>query len=294
MRKEQITSPDLVTHRRQLTGIVDVVSAAKTVLGADSDFQRNCSSMEPESFNWTQTESLEEAVTLCELGWPEGLAMAESKILELDLDSPGNLGFMLEQQFSTSGDEPDVDRFLSGEPENMVEYSLDQNRTGRNVRVLFNIAQSAGVESDTIMRRGIVVAAALGNITTAGYGIDLDLVERVGPSYSVMSDQVVEYSIPLTEAGDYFNLDSLIFGLVHPSMLRRLIFAMNECEDEELRRDFGFGSYGGYGMPLSIPKEEHPGTVVIDKQHYLVGSDEQIPEAVESLTKEILILAARR
>jgi len=279
-------------HFRELTGLDELVHIARRIDGIRSENERRKNASTENGYSFTHTDSLEEAIDLCEYGWPEGRARVVEKMGEVALDeSIANLGTTVQFSFEVSGDEPDIDRYLADDPENMIEPFVDPSTAGRNVKLLMNAGQHAFVAADQIERRGVVVATALDVLTTAGYGVQVDVFERTRASrglFGSSGDMTVEYRIPIVGAGSYMNIDTLSFCLIHPSFLRRLIFALNESEPDDIRDDMGFYSGGGYGQPLYAELREGENTVVIDKDDYLFSSDDQIGESAIELSKRLI------
>jgi hypothetical protein len=274
-------------HFRQLSGIEEIIDNAERIDNLDSRERGLCASVTGDRY-FTHTDSLREAINLCKYGWPEGRERVLKAMSDLSIeDSLSNLGQVIEYDFDTSGDEPDVGLFLSGEPENMIKYSVDESVMGRNVKLLVNVSQHAFVDPSIITRRGIAIVAATETASAAGFGVQLEAVEHtVSSRYN--EDMSVEYRIPLAEAGSYLNIDTLTFAIVHPSFLRRLVFALNENEPSDIRDKMGFWEGRGYGAPERIVLRDYEHAIIIDKDDgHLTNDDEIIPYATEIARKLI-------
>jgi hypothetical protein len=112
---------------------------------------------------------------------------------------------------------------------------------GKVVRVLVNISAASLVTPDAIKRRGAAVLALVDMLQNRGLR-----VEVLGTFTNVKSG-VLEYRWTVKAANANASLATLAFGLAHPSMLRRIIFSMMECEPDAIRRAFNVGY--GYGTP---------------------------------------------
>lgn len=285
-----ITDRQLVSETeylyRQLGGIDELIEIADKINSNDENERYRCASITG-GYSFTHTESLEEAIDLCKNGWREGRDKVLSAMSSLSIeDSLSNLGQVINYHHDTSGDEPDVGLYLSGDPENMINYRVDDSMSGRNVKLLVNVSQHAYVDPTAITRRGIAIVAATETASAAGYGVQLEAVEHtVSSSYSsVMS---IEYRIPLAEAGSYLNIDTLTFAIVHPSFLRRLIFALNESESSEIRDRMGFWEGRGYGVPAPIELHDDEHAIIIDKDDGLLEKDEDIIPYATSIAKRL-------
>lgn len=116
-----------------------------------------------------------------------------------------------------------------------------RNAKGKVVRVLVNVSAAGAVSASAIKRRGAAILALVDMLQARGLR-----VEVLGTFQSVASGRL-EYRWTVKAANANTSLTSLAFGLAHPSMLRRVIFSLMECEPEQIRRAFNVGS--GYGSP---------------------------------------------
>lgn len=288
MFKETSNMPDGTTqYFRQLEGIAEVIELAKIIDNSERLFRRGCGSTAEDRNDFTHTKTLTEAIDLCQNGWPEGRQKIKDALADLDEDGVANLGSQVNYDFDVSGDEPDVDRYLAGEPESMIDYFIKPNSKGRNVKLIVSAAQPAFIHADKITRRGVAIAAALESVALAGFGIELEMAERT--TSSEYTGTAAEYRIPVVKAGDYLNLDSLAFALLHPSFLRRMIFALNENETERIRNLMGFWVDRGYGRPAEPQlRPDEDTAVIVDRDEGMLDSDSQIPAYAVTLAKQLI------
>ncbi len=270
---------------RQLSGISEVIDIAEQINSQPEGERSNCASINGE-YSFTHTNSLEEAIKLCKYGWPEGRERVLKAMANLGIeDGLANLGQVIEYQHETAGDEPDIDRYLAGDPENMINYYLDESTAGRIVKLLVNVSQPSYMNPDIIMRRGIAIVAAVETAAAAGYGVQLEAAEHTVSRYD---GQSLEYRIPLAQAGEYLNIDTVTFAITHPSFLRRLVFTLNENESDEIRDKFGFWESGGYGMPRTVKLHEDEHAIVIDKDDGLLRDDSEILPFATQVAKNLI------
>jgi len=114
---------------------------------------------------------------------------------------------------------------------------------GRVVRVLVNISAASEVSPEAIKRRGAAVLALVDMLQNRGLR-----VEVLGTFTNVKAG-VLEYRWTVKAANANASLATLAFGLAHPSMLRRIVFSMMECEPAQIRQAFNIRQGGGYGTP---------------------------------------------
>lgn len=145
--------------------------------------------------------------------------------------------------FDVSGGSVDVARFLDGEPECMLEYSMeDVAATGRVVRIGVQCNVSGATSTASIAGRGAILAALVGALRLAGLSPEIwtEWNSYGGPRDS----KSVAYCVRVMEASQELDADRAMFALAHPSYVRRLTWS---ALDQDPEGDaFGAGSY--YGM----------------------------------------------
>lgn len=271
---------------RQLDGVYDLCDIAVDRIDKGKDKLGNASLAGDQDF--TGTTNLAEAVGLCNNGWPEGVDRISDVVDKIELDSALlRSANRLDRYYDVAGDEPDIDRYLQGEPENMNTYMPELNTHGTILDIVLNVSQPAFVAKEKIINRGAAVLSAVEALRSRGYSIGVIAVER--NSNSSYEGSVMQYSIPILAPGEAINVDSLAFCTMHPSFLRRLIFAANEAEDNEIRRKFGYKLGGGYGYPMSISDYEHDRPAhIIEKDEGLTSSEKEVSGFAQKLARACL------
>jgi hypothetical protein len=103
------------------------------------------------------------------------------------------------------------------------------------------VSASASVSSQAIKRRGAAILALVDMLQTRGLRVEI-----LG-CFTSQEFGTLEYRWTVKAATANTPLACLAFGLAHPSMLRRVLFSLMECEPENVRSCFDVGS--GYGQP---------------------------------------------
>lgn len=210
-----------------------------------------CKSLDTSQPNWHGTRSLTEAIELAYSGWPEGRRRIEVLREKIDISHLLPTSRAVQELYDVSGDEVNIDLFLSGEPEYMATMHMPELRhAGKIVRILVNRGVNWKTPIEQITRRGLAILVAIEALIMLGYSVELSLC-TADESYS---GKRRECTIPILHAGDPINLDSFAFFLMHPSLIRRIGFAVSETESYEMRRDFRYYSEGNYSYckdPLS-------------------------------------------
>lgn len=197
--------------------------------------------------SWAGTKTFAEAMDLARKGWPEGLAKVKA-MAEQIWRVVGQEVKKLEFNYEVAGDDVDVGRFLTGEPENMMEY-IEEPSVGRGkiVHIYVNTVASCGISQETMYNRGAAVLALVDALEKLGFSCCVQTIDAISERWSG-DKNILRYNVTLREAGEALDMDRLAFALAHASWLRRLIFSAMEQESPELRRMFGIGM-GAYGNP---------------------------------------------
>lgn len=271
-------------HVGMLDDSQELVSMAEGVINFPPNKRADCSSMVG-SYEFTGTYSLPYAIELAKEGWEEGRTHVTEELEQIS--TPELLGHtvMPEAFFAVDGEEPDVGRFLDGEPESMINYAFPETPQGHLIEIVVNCSQEARVPARDIIRRGAAIVAAMQRLQTDGYSVGL----TVGDSTRRGRTQI-EYYVPVLSAGQYTDIDALSFALIHPSYLRRLMFAVAEHESDDIRNKMGFYVGGGYGQPAPLhhlPPAEHP-QVIIESAEGLKGGARAAQGILDKIVKKVL------
>ena len=218
------------------------------------DYVRHAKS-NPEKFSsavdgrkeWSGTSSLDEACDLALHGWDEKRPEVDKLFAQLEADIASAMDEPFTTYYAHSGDSVDMGRYMSGDPECMVDYVTEpQARMGRVVKVIINGAMSCGISADDIIRRGVAVVALLDVIHKLGVGVELAVempVSNGSTRYSTL--------VKLHDSSEMLDINNMMYAVCHPSMLRRLAFGAIEQMPSEM-----FSNYrSGYGTPSEMQRK---------------------------------------
>lgn len=196
------------------------------------------------SADWDDNRGFDGALAMLRNGCPEIARKARAISSKLALPQ-SDLSIEPRGFYEVAGDEVDVSRFLSGEPECMVEYrqELVVARRGKVASIVYHAVASAAFDSGTLIRRAAIVCALVDALESSGVRCEVFVdwsaaLERDGkPSASVV--------MTAKRADDALDIDTLA-GLFHPATFRRLIFSVWEMEQtaQEFERDMDGVKYG--------------------------------------------------
>src|SRR5215469_8703808 len=171
---------------------------------------------------WAGGLAQAEALSMAVNGWDEHLTetieLAESMVdkVEKDHDVPS-----FTPVWDVTGAEVDVARYLSGMPENMIDFpAITTPKVGRVITLCASIAYSSLIDPDVIKRRGQVLVALALLLSRLGYASELWVAmtaRRRGTDY------VAESKVQIKSANDALDPARIMFAYAHPAALRMVM-----------------------------------------------------------------------
>lgn len=188
-------------------------------------------------------ESLDSACELALKGWDEIRPDVDNILGDVTDRLADRLADLYKPTYDFGGAYVDMGRFVEGDPECMVNFSATaDNAMGRVVKVAIAGTASASIDPKHIIKRGIAVLALIDTINKLGFGVELWWDSTIeGRS----TKKIYSTAVKLHDSADTLDINSVMFSLAHPSMLRRLTFSVQERS--ETANEQGVG--GGYGIP---------------------------------------------
>ncbi len=186
--------------------------------------------------DFTGTSSFEEAVDLFKYGW-NGMAKKIEDKLKVEIKNIANQRSR-RSVYDVVGGNCSVPRYLQGVPTAMINQKTVMKKQ-RVVTINKNISYNAGVNQREIIEESIKALKIVREIEATGVRVNLNIIwscEDMGERFKL--------TIRVKSANERLNVSKLAFPLVHPSMLRRLLFGWLEVTDI-ISKDFT----GGYGYP---------------------------------------------
>lgn len=204
----------------------------------DSSLGQSIAKRHSTAENYFGSRSFEEAVHLALTGWPEGRRRMHKAWASIPTrNEPHPI-----ESYDVGGMYPIVPLYIAGDPACMMELQRTHIATRPVIRIDCDICKPYWVEPPTIIDHGIAILSFVAELEAQGYSTEL----RVS-SYSRMTVGVPDLFISAVfkKAGEDLDLDRAAFALAHPSVLRRLKFAIQEQHavlEEHWEREGG--SYG--------------------------------------------------
>lgn len=196
--------------------------------------ERNDGSEKYDFKDWYGTKTFDNAIEIAENGWSEG-----ANLIKDVLDKIKFLGkaTTFSPIYQVSGESVDVGRFLSGEPENMLEWELIETTGKKVVDIYFNVVASSGYSTTSLINYGSVCLSVVDYLESIGCRVNLYSYYSFAENTSGTNKRMIR--VKIKNANDSLNIATCAFAIAHPSMMRRFMFKCCEVFD-------GFYFYG-YG-----------------------------------------------
>lgn len=206
------------------------------------------------------TKSFGDAVALATDGWSEVRPEVDRMFGELETQIAANMDEVFAMVYGYSGDMVDMGRYVAGDPECMVDYVTEPSaRMGRVVRLLVNMSASCSVDKDLMVKRGVAVVALADAMHKLGVGVE---VWAEMPTATKGVDVGDKYSqlVRVHDSSETLDINNLMFAICHPSMLRRLGFALHEGSAWKHAKEL---TSRNYGYPANVQCKELVGADVV-------------------------------
>ena len=187
-------------------------------------------------YSFTKTNDFNEAMNLLKHGWESGAQKLNTQLKTIKTVD----GYKTKQFYGVAGYQCSVPRYLQGIPTNMVNSKrvVTKNKV---VNITKDICYNAGWDADKMIEQGVKFVELVNKIESTGTRCNV-FVMLGAQRYN----NKVCFKIKIKDSSQRMNIKQLAFPLAHPSMLRRILFAL--MERHETTKDM----YNGYGSPISF------------------------------------------
>lgn len=201
--------------------------------------------------NFTGTKNFDEAMDLLLHGWEYGTKEIRSRF---DVKET-SVSTKQKTVYDVSGFQCSVPRYLQGIPTNMINK---KNKTQKNKVITINkmCSYSCNVSAETIKEESVKVLQLVNNLEKQGYRVKLNVLFGC----KELNKSIIKVCIKTSS--QKLNIKQTVFPLVHPSMLRRIIFAVLERSEE--------CSYGGFENGYGKPCNYGEYVVAMNNGEYLI------------------------
>lgn len=239
--------------------IAEVVNYIDTV--ERTSYYKHYHKSDDNNYNFCGTHSMEEARELLLHGWDDGAKQLKDK---LDVKvNVNNIGYRNKTFYDVAGFQCSVPRYLQGIPTNMINNKRVVKKQ-KVVNITKDFGYSGITSKETMMYESIKFLQAVEKLERQGVrcNVFVSFVSR-NPS----TNGYIDIRIKVKESSQRMNLKQLAFPLAHPSMFRRITFALIErIEDcQNFGAGYGFCTnwedvkylYNGeYYVPRNVKEEE--------------------------------------
>ena len=221
---------------------------------------------------WAGSANMQHALKLARNGWRDGVEKAKraAEVIE------GDHAQARQRVHGVAGGRVNVGRMLSGSPLHMVHRP---RRDGvKVITLLVDVWMAAAISAENAIIRAACVAAMCDVLENAGYSCE---IVAVGSAYQ--DGCRFQVATNIKQAGDALNLEDVTFALGHPSMLRRLCFAL-AANEPKLRR-----FWEGMGSQEAAFVDTDPGAFYINKLNGGLGFgsfEQKVRRAFELIVPE--------
>ena len=170
----------------------------------------------------------QETVRLARLGWQDELANVEEMTAHMvDTVERDTNSTHFDTVYGVDGCDVDIDRYLTGEPENMIAYPLaDISRAGRVITMAVSVTYSGGASKETVRMRGHVMTAAAIALDRLGLNTEIwaDRTIRTSAGPGRCGRPAISQRIMVKGANDTLDPARILYATAHNTMLHHLCF----------------------------------------------------------------------
>ena len=224
---------------------------------------------------WFGSPSWEACEKLVNEGWVKGRESVSVAIDAVWESGAVQLCSGKVDDMDVAGSTADIPSYLSGDPCYMLDEG-DETGTAPVIKILVNATASCDISSRALLNRAAALSALVDVIESKGSSCEVsscfgairaeNMKVPEGGGSSCEKGRLWFGVVNLKAAGSPLDIDSVAFGLGHPSFLRRLMFAAMEVDPftdhDYLGKDWDARFESGYGTPADVPKASIPGDTI--------------------------------
>jgi len=190
------------------------------------------SSRDPGGRCWSGSTSFEETVDWAERGWNKEIKCEQfipNSVKEYVKEVSGT-----SYSWDTCGAIPDVERYCSGLPEDMIDF-VQSPIQKRIISLGFNGAILGGIDPESVEKRGSFICECIDLIESMGFQCNVTAIflsaGQVDMGKGDIDDGFSLIGVDLKNAGYVMNPDIIKFAACNASFFRRLIFSIRENDE---------------------------------------------------------------
>jgi hypothetical protein len=136
----------------------------------------------------------------------------------------------------------------------MLEFKPTEKAGAPPIDIVVSGCASYKVSAEQICNKGAAILAAIDVLEQRGCAVSVRAEFTSGETTQGSSIPYrLSYTVTLKRPGDVLDVDAMAFALMHPAMLRRVIFAAKEHSPAMYRKVLGIDVDGSYGRVQAHP-----------------------------------------
>lgn len=232
----------------ELNHVVRMFDSTREAVGYSQKFGKQTFASHRSDMDEWAGGSYDECVTLATQGWMDARPNVEA-ILEPVREHMSTLLSDVPDRFhDITGFEPNIERYIDGEFECMIdEMPIRILKEGKVFTLLINGCFDNMVKKETVFARGAAICALVESLQMLG----CDLNIWVETTVRSVGRKLLSTLTKVHDAGENLDINNVMFPIGHPGWLRRIVFGIMEGETVGVRKNFNITEHGGYGVPTS-------------------------------------------
>ena len=189
-------------------------------------FENKPLSSTDKNYRFRGTHTFEEALDLLHNGWKEQADNLANEIKFKDkMVKNKNKSF-----YDIQGYQVSVPRYLEGIPESMINSKKIAIKN-KIITINKGACYNSGTSKEQMIDESIKIMKLINDLESKGYRVNLNLIYDFvedSNNYTNKNNTNFLVKIKIKNSNERLNISKLAFPLVHPSMLRRIIFRFME------------------------------------------------------------------
>lgn len=189
--------------------------------------------------------------------------------------------------YDVQGMDVDIERYLTGEPECMIEYPIAEIlSTGPVVTMVVGMNYSAIQTKEAILAQGRLAVALAMALSACGYSLEIWSEMHTSDTGDYRMEDCphsIKVRVKVLEAGTSIDPAGLTYALAHPSMLRIFGFSAMHLAPDTHKSACRIGA--GYGNPRKIdPKDWPDNAIILESRSGVATADDLRQDVLDRLT----------
>ena len=220
--------------------------------------------------NWSGTKNFEEAIEILKNGYQVGIEKLMGNI-KCETKQVNDMAGKI--MYDIAGFQCSVPRYLQGIPTSMINKKIVPIKK-KVITLNKCIDYTGGVSAKQILEYSTRTLQIIRKLEAQGYAVNLNIVD----GYKCNGGYYEIIKIRVKSCNERINISKLAFPLLHPSMLRRLMFRYVEVSDTTQLRT----SYDSIGACVDDSQYRN----LFDKQGEIFLNREVSQYDIENITKQ--------